>query len=159
MNNVYKIETLQKLRESAESIIENCTELSAIFGKDSIRVGDIYDIQECANEINSAYIAIIEAGRLQNVGFFDKYRNCQYHRIFDLVRFLRAWLDSVKQLQVGVWDSLVKYQMLEFAKAQSEAVRNEASSLFYFCRDEIARLGMIEAKKAEVCDDNSSETL
>ena len=159
MENVYKIETLQKLRESAESIIKNCDELSAIFGKDSIRVGDIYDVQECANEINSAYIAIIEAGRLQNVGFFDKYRNCQYQRILDFVRFLRAWLDSVKQLQVGVWDSLVKYQMLEFAKAQSEAVRNEASSLFYFCRDEIARLGMIEAKKAEVCDDNSSETL
>lgn len=159
MNNVYKIETLQKLRESAESIIKNCTELSAIFGKDSIKVGDIYDVQECANEINSAYIAIIEAGRLQNVGFFDKYRNCQYHRILDFVRFLRAWLDSVKQLQVGVWDSLVKYQILAFAKAQSEAVRNEASSLFYFCRDEIARLGMIETKKAEVCDDNSSETL
>ena len=147
---------LNELQGEATTIINAISALQGIMSialDYGVKVRFVNDITDIANQINSAYVHIVSDGRLQNAGYFEMTWRCQYNRIIDYVQILRVWLEMLRELDLGSNDSILSDTMLEFIDRHASVASSEARSLYSFCERELNKI------KAEVCDDNSSETL
>ena len=147
---------LNELQDEATKIINAISALQGIMGVAldcGLKARFVNDITDIANEINSAYVHIVSDGRLQNAGYFEMTWRCQYNRIIDYVQILRVWLEMLRELNLGLNDSILSDTMLEFIDRHASVASSEARSLYNFCERELNKI------RAGVCDDNSSETL